>query len=238
MVRGKKASVSLLFSLGGRLLFLICLATLPAILFTFLVAENERTAALARTERDALHLAGLASREHAHQIQGARELLSWLGVKLAREGLGSPIIEGSEFLEALLAGHPQLANVGILSPSGQVLASAYPLASYRSWADNPAYVAALESHDVTAGTYVISPIFERPTLNHAFAVRNADDEVIAVLFNGLDLGWLSEGSWPTTSPSWGADPTPCTRRFLRASTRSSSSWPRHDRYPRSRLSST
>jgi signal transduction histidine kinase len=183
---------SYFFQLRGRLLFLICLATLPAFLFTFFVAENERTATLARMERDALHLAGLASREHAHQVRGARELLSWLGAKLAREGPQSPIMTDPDFLQALLAGHPQLANIGVLSPDGQVLASAYPLASNRSWKDNPAYLAALRSHEVATGTYLISPIFERPTLNHAFAVRDVDGQVIAVLFNGLDLAWLSE----------------------------------------------
>ncbi len=184
--------MKLAFSLRGYLLFLICLATFPAILFTFYVAENERNSVLARTERDALHLAHLASREHAHQIQGARELLSWLGARIAADGLRSPILQSSSFLEALLAGHPQLANVGVLSPTGEVLASAYPLPSYRSWIDNPAYLAALQSRDVTAGTYIISPIFQQPTLNHAYAVRNADEQVIAVLFDGLDLSWLSE----------------------------------------------
>ncbi len=192
MSRSKRTPTSLLFSLRGRFLFLICLATLPAILFTFFVAENERAAALARMERDALHLAGLASREHAHQITGARELLSWLGTKLAREGLQSPIITDPDFLRALLAGHPQLGNIGVLSPDGRVLTSAYPLSSYRSWRDNPAYLAALDSEDVAAGTYIISPIFDRPTLNHAYAIRDTQQHVIAVLFNGLDLDWLSE----------------------------------------------
>ena len=122
----------------------------------------------------------------------ARELLKWLGAKLAREGPQSPIITDSDFLQALLAGQPQLANIGVLSPDGQVLTSAYPLASYRSWKDNPAYLAALHSEDVVSGKYLISPIFERPTLNHAYAVRDANGQVIAVLFNGLDLAWLSE----------------------------------------------
>ncbi len=179
-------------SLRGRMLFLICLATLPAVLFAFFVAGNERSAALERTELDALHLAGLASREHAHQIQGARDLLSWLGTKMAADGLQSPILEDPGFLEALLAGHPQLANIGVLSPDGEVLASAYPLSSYESWRDNPAYIAALRSEEVASGTYVVSTIFERPTLNLAYAVRDANDEVMAVLFNGLDLAWLSD----------------------------------------------
>lgn len=198
--RARRDPPSLPISLRGRLLFLICLATLPAVLFAFFVAENERAAALARMERDALHLARLASREHAHQLQGSRELLSWLGAKLAREGLQSPIVRDPGFVQALLAGHPQLANIGVLSPAGEVLASAYPLPSYRSWSDNPAYVAALRSEDVVSGTYLVSPIFERPTLNHAFAARNAGNEVMAVLFDGIDLGWLARIEDQSGSP--------------------------------------
>jgi len=194
-----------LFSLRGRLFFLICLATLPALLFTFFVARDERDAAIARTEQDALHLARLASREHAHQIRGARELLVWLGSRLATdEGLSSPIVTDSSFLRALLAGHPQLANIGVLSPDGQPLTSAFPLKNQRSWRDNPAYQAALRSQTVEAGTYVISPIFERPTLNHAYAVRDRGGNVIAVLFNGLDLGWFGEMARKTEIPDGSA----------------------------------
>ena len=189
---GRARPLHSILSLRGRLLFLISLATLPAVLFTFFAAENERSAALERTERDALHMAGLASREHAHQIRGARRLLTWLGAKLTHEWPESPILTDPEFLQALLAGHPQLANVGVLSPQGQVLASACPLASYGSWTGNPAYRAALSSTGVVAGTYLVSPIFARPTLNHAYAVRDTEDRVVGVLFNGLDLAWLSE----------------------------------------------
>ena len=200
MNRRKRTPASFLFSLRGRLLFLICLAILPAVLFTFFVAQSERAAKLVRTEQDALHLAGLAGREHAHQIRGASELLTWLGAKVARDGLSSPVITDPSFLRALLAGHPQLANIGVLSPEGRVLTSAYPLASYRSWKDNPAYLAALRSEGAVAGSYLISPIFKRPTLNHAYAVRDAKHDVIAVLFGGLDLGWLSEMSRQSNLP--------------------------------------
>lgn len=181
-----------LFSLRGRLLFLICLATLPALLFTFFAAHNERTATLARLDRDALHVARLTSREHAHQIQGAQELLRWLADRLHREGPSSSIVTDPAFLPALLAGYPQLANIGVLSADGRVLTSAYPQPSFPSMADNPAVVAALASRDVAIGRYLIGPIVHRPVLNLALAVRDADGRVTAVVFNALELEWLSE----------------------------------------------
>jgi signal transduction histidine kinase len=188
----RRSDGSPLASLRGRLLFLICLATLPAVLFTFFAAANEREAMLARLEREALQLARLTSHEHAHQILGARKLLSWLGTKMTPAEMGTPAVVESNFLRALLAGHPQLANIGVLSANGQVVVSAYALPSYRSWKDNSVFRAALRADGVVTGTYAISPIFERPTLNHAFAVRDAQGAVTAVLFNGLDLEWLSD----------------------------------------------
>ena len=62
---------SYFFNYAVDCIFLICLVTMPAFLFTFFVAENERVAARVRMERDALHLAGLTSREHGHQVRGA-----------------------------------------------------------------------------------------------------------------------------------------------------------------------
>lgn len=183
---------SLPFSLRGQLLFLVCLASLPALLFMFFAAESERTAALERIQRDAIQLAVMTSREHTHQIRGARDLLIWLGEKAVRVGLQSKIFTEPDFLRALLAGHPQLANVGVLSAEGEVISSAYPLSGHQSWKDNPAYLAALSSNMVATGSYITSPIFKRPTLNHAYAVRNAENRVIAVLFDGLNLDWFAE----------------------------------------------
>ncbi len=189
-----------LLSLRSRLLFLICLATLPAVLFTFFAAANEREAMLARMEREALQLARLTSHEHAHQIQGTRKLLAWQASKFASADSPAPAAVDSSFLQALLAGHPQLANLGVLSADGQVVASAHALPSYQSWQDNPVFRAALQSRDIVTGTYAISPIFQRPTLNHALAVRDAQGAVAAVLFNGLDLEWLSDLAGQTDLP--------------------------------------
>lgn len=178
-------------SLRARLLVLIALATLPAALFILFVAAQEQAAVLARLESDARHVALLASREHSMQIRGARELMRWLGAKLSEEGAGSPIFGYPDFFRTLLAGHPQLANIGLLSSGGDVLSSAYPLPPSVSMAENPAFLRASKSTEVETGTYLVSPITKRPTLNYAFAVRDSDGRIQWVLFCGLDLNWLT-----------------------------------------------
>lgn len=183
---------NLFSSLRGRLLFLVCLVTFPVFIFAFYLADKERISVLSRIKRDALHIAKLASREHAHQIRGAQNLLLWLGNKLSIEGKNSLIMKDPTFLSTILAGHPQLSNIGILSTDGNVIASAYPLKHQISWKNNPAFQMALKNIDITAGNYAISPIFERPTLNHFYSIKNKNKQVWGVLFNGLNLEWLSQ----------------------------------------------
>ncbi|MBI2604680.1 MAG: cache domain-containing protein, partial [Deltaproteobacteria bacterium] len=140
-------------------------------------------------EEDAYHLARLASREHAHQIEGARTLLRWIGDRLSNQPV---VIAGQGFLSALLAGYPQLANIGILSPEGKVLRSAYPLPSFPNMADNPAFVRAQQSNEVEAGNYIIGPIVGRPVLNLAYAIRRPGGSIRQVVFVALDLRWLDD----------------------------------------------
>lgn len=180
-------------TLRAKLFFLTCISTFPALLFIFVTADHERTSALRRAEQDARYLARLASREHSHQMRGVANLMKWLGEKLKHEKQAWHDDNDLDFLSSILAGHPQLANIGLLSPDGDVLISAHPQLKKQNWSKNPAFELALKSNDVVMGSYLISPIFDKPTLNHAYALRvGGDSKVWAVLFSGLDLDWLSD----------------------------------------------
>ena len=65
-------------TLRGKLVFFACFATLPAFIFVLSVATNERAAALEKAQVESLYVAESASREHAHQVEGARRLLETL----------------------------------------------------------------------------------------------------------------------------------------------------------------
>lgn len=180
-----------LSSIRYRLLFLICLSIFPAFIFTFIVADQERRLVLKRAEDDALHIAKIASREHSHQITGANNLIRWLSNKVQKDKSLSIAFKDPEFLKIILASHPQLANIGILKPNGEVWVSAYPIVSGQSFNDNPAFKAAIKSIQIEVGNYLVSPIFKRPTLNHALALKNDKNDIWAVIFTGLDLDWLN-----------------------------------------------
>lgn len=176
---------SLLFrTLRGRLMLVAALATLPAFLFVVYVAAKERAAALDRAEADARYVAALASREHAHQVSGAARLLDRLASPAQAER------ELARLLPAVLAGFPQIANLGILSAAGELRVSAVPPPLPVAMSGDAAFRQALRTTDVAVGGYQVGPIVGRPVLIIARAVRGAQRDVRYVLFAALELSWL------------------------------------------------
>jgi signal transduction histidine kinase len=181
---------SVALSLRGRLVMLACLATLPAVLFAFYIANNERSAALQRMEEDARHIVSLISREHYYQLAGAKSLLMWLSENLSQQRYDTQNITSSNLLPAVLAGYPQLANIAILTPKGDVVSSAYPLPAPVNMRDYEAIRRALNSREIETGAYVIGPIVQRPILHLAYAVRDRAGSARWIVFVAVDLEWL------------------------------------------------
>lgn len=183
-----KKFLALAMSLRGRVVMLVCLATLPAALFTFYIANNERVMALQRMEEDAHHIVTLISREYFYQLAGAKSLLRWLAEAEPDTAEG---IKNSTLLPSLLAGYPQLANIAILTPAGDVISSAYPLPPGPiNMHDYDAIRRALQSYNIETGVYVIGPIMKRPILHLAYAIRDAQGAVRQIAFVAIDLAWL------------------------------------------------
>lgn len=187
-------------TLRGRLVLLVCFATLPALLFTFYAASAERTAVLRRIEKEAALLAQLASREHAHQLEGAKELLRRLAGMLGAAPRGPGDAGCPELLPALLAGYPQLTTIGILSLDGRLLCSAHPAPPGLDFFGNAAFQRALGSTEAEVGEYTVGPVVGRPVLHLAYAARAPGGAPRRVLFVGLDLRWLDQLSHQAALP--------------------------------------
>jgi signal transduction histidine kinase len=176
-------------TLRGRLMLVASLATLPAFLFVVYVAAKERAAALDRAEADARYVASLASREHAHQVSGAARLLDRLAADPAASSSEQTL---HTLLPSVLAGFPQIANLGVLSATGALQYSAVPPPLPVAMGDNSAFRESLHSRSVAVGGYQVGPIVGRPVLIIARAVRDARGEVRHVLFAALELAWLDQ----------------------------------------------
>lgn len=175
----------------GRLILLVCFATVPAILFIFFVAVKERESALKRMETEATHLGSLASREHAHELNGARNLVNRLSAVLAKNDEDSRDLLCPEYLPTLLAGFPQFANIGVASVTGDVICSAAPIEPEASLKKNAAFERALNSSDVETGTYIVGFV-GRPVLHLCRSVRDQNGSVRGVVFVAVELGWLDQ----------------------------------------------
>lgn len=179
-------------TLRGRLILLVCFATVPAISFIFFAAAKERESALERMETEARHLGSLASREHAHQINGGRGLLRRLGGTFACEDHAPTTAAACPaWLPALLGGFPQFANIGVADPRGHVVCSAAPIQPSATLSTSPVFTRALASDDVESGDYVVG-LVGRPVLQLAHAIRAADRAPCAVAFVAIELGWLDQ----------------------------------------------
>lgn len=175
-------------TLRGRLMLLASLATLPAFLFVVYVSTVERAAALRRAEQEARYVASLASREHAQQVLGARRLLEQVASSEAVLNLQS----FEETLPLVLSASPQLANLGVLDPSGDVVFSVVPMPGNVQYSDEQAFLDALKSDEVQVGRYLIGRIVDRPILIMAKALRNEAGQSHSVVFAALELAWLDQ----------------------------------------------
>ncbi|MBP9713324.1 MAG: HAMP domain-containing protein [Sterolibacterium sp.] len=176
-------------TLRGKLVFFACFATLPAFIFVLSVATNERAAALEKAQVESLYVAESASREHAHQVEGARRLLETLSA-LHLEGEGA--VQLPVLLPAILSGFPQFANIGALTPEGELAYSVVPPPGHISMARLPVFQEALSSRQVAIGTYLVGLIVQRPILIMARSLRDLAGKPNHVLFIALDLAWLNQ----------------------------------------------
>lgn len=174
-------------TLRGQLAFVACLATLPAFFFVAYLASNERAEAMHRTEMDLRYVAASASREHALQMQGAQRLLDRLAGLYATS---EHAIGLQNLLPTILSGFPQFANLGVLTPAGEVIFSSVPNGGQVNMMDIPSVKEALTSTQVTVGTYLIGLIVKRPILIMTRALRRPRHGADYVLFAALDLNWL------------------------------------------------
>lgn len=185
-------SIRLLLTLRGRLIVLVAFATVPAILFIFFAAVREREAAVERMETEARHLGSLASREHAHQLNGGRGLVGRMAETWGCEGPERGEVPACPaYLPALLGSLPQFANIGLADARGEVVCSAAPIRQAASLQANVAFERALRSDEVEAGDYVVGFV-GRPVLHLARAIRGGAAVPCAVAFVAVELGWLDQ----------------------------------------------
>ncbi len=108
-----------------RLLFLVLLASLPALVLIVSTAWEQRRLAASGAQDDALRLARLASSNQERLIEGARPLLVLLAQNADLQNRNGRVC--SALVADVLRRFPLYSNVGAIGPTGDLFCSALQL---------------------------------------------------------------------------------------------------------------
>ena len=180
-------------SLRFRLAVLVALATFPPVLLTLHIARQDREDKITALRQRSQDITRLLTRKEEEAILGTRQLLRVVAassqVQSGRRG------ECEALLRTLFADHPRYANLGVIQPDGDVLASAVPLTNLLNLADRAYFQDALSTRAFSIGRYQIGRITGKPSLNFGYPVVDPSGRVRAVVFAALDLDWLNRSEY-------------------------------------------
>jgi PAS domain S-box-containing protein len=187
-----------LSSLRARLVLLVLLAVVPAFGVILYSAWQEHRHQVAHAQDDVLRLARFAAARHEARFEHTRELLVTLA-EIPEVRAGDPAACSAR-LAALLPRYPEYANLGVISPGGDVFCSAVPLPGPVNVSGWPHVRRAVETRTLVIGEYQVGPISRRPVLPLLHPVPGPSGEVRSVVFGALDLGRIGvsgeEGGMP------------------------------------------
>lgn len=180
-------------TLRARLLLLVLLAVLPAISLTLYTGHQQRRWAAARAWENALRLTRLAAAQQQQLTDGARQLLFGLA-QLPAVHDGDAVACSAVFAD-LLKQYPVYANLGAITPNGEIFCSAVPLRGPVNVAGRPlesCFQGALKTRAFALGGSHAGLITGRPVTTFASPLLDAGGAVQAVVFAALDLTWLNQ----------------------------------------------
>ncbi len=168
-----------------QMIILILLLAVPSILFVIHSGIEERSDAIQDARQECLKFVNSIAREQQSVVAGAQQLVAALAL--------IPDVQTGKFpaLNAILKNlqndNPQYANIAITDKSGVVRASAIPLAERISVADRKYFQDAVRTGRFSSGEYIVGRIISKATINFGYPVKNASQELIAVIYVALDL---------------------------------------------------
>jgi C4-dicarboxylate-specific signal transduction histidine kinase len=180
-----------LFSgLQGRFLALILLAILPGFGWTFYVGFEQRRQAMADAKEDALQLARVTAANQARLFEAERQLLATIAA--LPEVLGGDAVACNTRLADLHQQYPRYANLTVVTPDGETSCSALPFTPPVSVAQRSWFQRATQTRTFVVGDYQVGTITGKATINLAYPILGAADQIRAIVSAALDLGWLNQ----------------------------------------------
>jgi signal transduction histidine kinase/DNA-binding response OmpR family regulator/HAMP domain-containing protein len=177
-------------SLRVRLLLLVGLAVGPMVGLVLYTAAEQRQLAARQVQRDVLRLVQLVSDEHNQLLEGARQLLTGLAQIPEVRHLNAEAC--SAIFADVLKRFPIYANVGAVTPTGEIFCSGVPSRGLVNVADRHYFQHSLATGDFAVGEYAMGRITGKTTMTMAYPAVDDAGTIQAVVFVGLDLSWLDQ----------------------------------------------
>lgn len=180
------------------LLVLVALALAPAIPLVLYTGYELRERVIGEAQQEAARVAIGIAREQDLLVEGARQLL--IGLSDLPEVQARDANACRARFAAILREFPQYANLTAAAPNGDVFCAAIPPAGTLSVAHRPAFLAAIETGQVSISKHATARIQDKhllllsvPSLDEAGSLR-------AVVDAALDLSWLGRRLAAANSP--------------------------------------
>ena len=177
------------FSLRARLLALLAFVLIPWLGLLLYTQSDERRAAVANVNRDALRLIHIVSSNQAAEIEAARQLLTSFAALPQLRSANSDAC--GAFLGEMLKAMPMYFNFGVAELDGNLGCSALPLRSRINVADRAYFQSVLAARRFAIGDYVIGRVTHLPSITYAYPLLGTAGNVDAVVFAAQSLNWLT-----------------------------------------------
>ncbi|HUK42759.1 MAG TPA: cache domain-containing protein, partial [Candidatus Acidoferrales bacterium] len=172
------------------LLGLVLLVIFPSMIFLiFEAAWEQRNDARLQAQQTALRVAQLAAMEQERLITGAHHLLMTLAeLPEVRETRADAC---NKLFAAVMKKFPYYTNVAAATPRGEIFCSGLPNHPTINIADRAYFQAALKERQLGISHVLLGRMSGKPNISMAYPSFDSDGPVHAVVFVGLDLGWLN-----------------------------------------------
>ena len=177
------------FSLRLRLVTLVGLMLVPCLALVVYTQEDERRAAIANVNADAMRLIQIVASNQAAQIEAARQLLQTFA-RLPQLHTNDAAACNA-FLAEMLKAYPLYLNLGVADSNGNLVCSALPFKVPINVADRAYFKTTLQTKDFAIGDYQIGRITQRPSIVYAYPLRSASGGLEGVVIVVQSLGWLT-----------------------------------------------
>jgi len=171
-------------------MLLAALALLPLAGLLFFNAQARRREAAAEAENDALRIARVCADNEERMVDSAEQLLTVMSAVPAVKSLDPGACRG--LFTRVLGNETEYANLGLLDVSGNVIASAEPVAARADPGRKTFFRMAIDHDQFEASDFDLVRPGCPAEMNCGEPVLGSNGEIDGVLFAELDLDWMTD----------------------------------------------